>query len=133
MEGQVAFYTSSRVAEEKIMGSIDIMIDAGVSVEFRILPTRCTPYELEGYVKNSLSDVFIVGCSNEAALCSYMASYTDRPVIGIPLSEVDDEETLCNLNEAPKGEDFATVPKDDIECGIGLAIRALKNRQNSLS
>lgn len=129
MGGQVAFFTGSRIAEGKMMGPIEEILDAGVSVESRILPTKCTPYELEKHVIDSLANVFIVGCSRPTTLCSYVASYTNRPVIGVPLSEVDDDLALYNLKETPKGRGFATVPIDDVECGVRLALQALKNQE----
>lgn len=127
MGGQIAFFTGSRIAEEKMLGSIDEIIDAGVSIESRILPTKCSQYELEEHVIDSLADVFVIGSSRPTTLCSYVASCTNRPIIGVPLSEVDDELSLYNLKETPMGGGFATVPIDDVECAIKLALQALQN------
>lgn len=81
---------------------------------------------------NDTIDV-IVACAGMAAfLPSYIASKTDIPVIGVPLSgsALNGFDALCSIAQSPPGVPIAATAIDGVENGILLALRiiGIKNR-----
>jgi len=78
-------------------------------------------------VKGSDARVFIAIAGLSAALPGVIASKTDRPVIGVPVSgKLLGLDALLSIVQMPKGVPVACVGVDNGENAALLAIRILK-------
>ncbi|MBU2100900.1 MAG: 5-(carboxyamino)imidazole ribonucleotide mutase [Candidatus Micrarchaeota archaeon] len=72
-------------------------------------------------------DVFIAIAGLSAALPGVIASYTTKPVIGVPVSsKLNGLDALLSIAQMPKGVPVACVGIDNGENAAWLAIRILK-------
>jgi 5-(carboxyamino)imidazole ribonucleotide mutase len=72
-------------------------------------------------------DVFIAIAGLSAALPGVIASYTKKPVIGVPVSsKLGGLDSLLSIVQMPKGVPVACVGIDNGENAAWLAIRILK-------
>jgi 5-(carboxyamino)imidazole ribonucleotide mutase len=74
---------SDQAIVEKILRKLD---ERGASYEHRVLSAHRNPKELEEYISTSGARIFIGVAGLSAALPGYIASRTQRPVIGVPVS-----------------------------------------------
>lgn len=74
--------------------------------------------------------VIIAAAGLAAALPGFVASLTDLPVIGVPLSKstIGGLDSLLSIVQMPKGVPVMSVGIDGIENAVYAAIRILKNR-----
>ncbi len=84
------------------------------------------PKKLEEIVKNSDAKVFICIAGLSAALPGAVASLTDKPVIGVPVSaKLGGIDALLSIAQMPKGVPVACVGIDNGENAAYLALRIL--------
>ncbi len=77
-------------------------------------------------VKSSESKVFICIAGLSAALPGVVASLTEKPVIGVPVSAaLDGLDALLSIVQMPKGVPVATVGIDNGQNAAYLALRIL--------
>jgi len=114
--------------------------DLPVAVEAgKILDANRIPYELQtasahrepdkvkNIVKKSNADVFIAIAGLSAALPGFIASLTDRPVIGVPVNvKLNGLDALLSTMQMPSGVPVATVGIDNAKNAAHLTIRILK-------
>ena len=129
MEGQITIITGSKEAENKMMDTLERLMEAGVTIESKILSSDCTASGLRTYIYEDIGDVFMVGSSRAHTLCSYIAENTHRPIVGVPLDVTDDGLDLFNQKEPPKGAGFTTVGINDTKNAVYLALRFLELRK----
>ncbi len=105
-----------------------ILDDFGVSYDVALASAHRTPKKLEAYVaeeekKGALC--YIAGAGMAAALPGVVASLTDKPVIGIPLSgaKLDGMDALLSIVQMPSGMPVATVAVDGSKNGALLAVQ----------
>ncbi len=80
--------------------------------------------------KTSSADVFICIAGLAAALPGVVASLTDKPVIGVPVSAaLNGLDALLSMVQMPKGVPVATVGIDNGQNAAHLAIRILKIKE----
>ncbi|MFZ1127056.1 AIR carboxylase family protein, partial [Methanoregula sp.] len=85
------------------------------------------PDTLDAYVKSSPGKVFIAIAGLSAALPGVIASKTDKPVIGVPVSgTLSGLDALLSIVQMPKGVPVACVGVDNGDNAAHLAIRILK-------
>lgn len=78
-------------------------------------------------IKDSSADVFICIAGLAAALPGVVASLTDKPVIGVPVSAaLNGMDALLSMVQMPKGVPVATVGIDNGQNAAHLAIRILQ-------
>ncbi|MHA1346898.1 MAG: 5-(carboxyamino)imidazole ribonucleotide mutase [Candidatus Heimdallarchaeaceae archaeon] len=78
-------------------------------------------------IKDSSADVFICIAGLAAALPGVVASLTDKPVIGVPVSSaLNGMDALLSMVQMPKGVPVATVGIDNGQNAAHLAIRILQ-------
>ena len=78
-------------------------------------------------VENSKADIFVCIAGLAAALPGVVASLTNKPVIGVPVSAaLNGLDALLSIVQMPKGVPVATVGIDNGENAAHLAIRILK-------
>jgi 5-(carboxyamino)imidazole ribonucleotide mutase len=101
----------------------------GISYESRVISAHREPDILEDYLKNSDCRVFIAVAGLSAALPGVVASKTDRPVIGVPVSgKLMGLDALLSIVQMPKGVPVACVGIDNGENAALFAVRILKSR-----
>ncbi len=109
---------------EKVFATLN---EHRVSYDYRVISAHRDPENLDDYVKGSDARVFIAIAGLSAALPGVIASKTDRPVIGVPVSgKLLGLDALLSIVQMPKGVPVACVGVDNGENAALLAIRILK-------
>jgi len=109
---------------EKVFATLN---EHSVSYDYRVISAHRDPGNLDDYVKGSDARVFIAIAGLSAALPGVIASKTDRPVIGVPVSgKLLGLDALLSIVQMPKGVPVACVGVDNGENAALLAIRILK-------
>ncbi|HUM77236.1 MAG TPA: 5-(carboxyamino)imidazole ribonucleotide mutase, partial [Methanoculleus sp.] len=109
---------------EKVFATLN---EHRVSYDYRVISAHRDPENLDEYVKGSDARVFIAIAGLSAALPGVIASKTDRPVIGVPVSgKLLGLDALLSIVQMPKGVPVACVGVDNGENAALLAIRILK-------
>jgi 5-(carboxyamino)imidazole ribonucleotide mutase len=97
-----------------------------VSFDDQIISAHRDPDKLDAYIKKSKAKVFIAVAGLSAALPGVIASKTDKPVIGVPVSgTLNGLDALLAIAQMPKGVPVACVGVDNGENAAWLAIRIL--------
>jgi len=98
-----------------------------VSYDYAVISAHRDPDKLDEYIKTSDANVFIAIAGLSAALPGVIASKTDRPVIGVPVSgTLNGLDALLSIVQMPKGIPVACVGIDNGDNAAHLAIRILK-------
>jgi 5-(carboxyamino)imidazole ribonucleotide mutase len=102
----------------------------GVKVEVKVLSAHRNPRELDRYIEESSGrvDVYIAMAGLSAALPGYIASRTDKPVIGVPLpvGPLNGVDALFSIVQMPRGVPVASVGIGAAENAAYLALRILR-------
>jgi 5-(carboxyamino)imidazole ribonucleotide mutase len=97
-----------------------------VTYDAQIISAHRDPDRLDAYIKTSKSKIFIAIAGLSAALPGVIASKTDKPVIGVPVSgTLNGLDALLAIAQMPKGVPVACVGVDNGENAAWLAIRIL--------
>jgi 5-(carboxyamino)imidazole ribonucleotide mutase len=116
--------TSDAHIVEKV---IKVLEDHGVPYEQHVISAHRDPERLDAYLKESRAKIFIAVAGMSAALPGVIASKTDKPVIGVPVSgKLGGFDSLLSIAQMPKGVPVACVAVDGGENAALLAIRILK-------
>ncbi len=104
-----------------------ILGENGVSYDAQIISAHRDPDKLDAYIKASTAKIFIAIAGLSAALPGVIASRSDKPVIGVPVSgTLNGMDALLSIAQMPKGVPVACVGVDNGENAAWLAIRILK-------
>jgi len=116
------------VAEKAIviLKKFDIIFDVAVASAHR------TPRRVEELVKNSDADVFIAIAGLSAALPGVIASYTCKPVIGVPVSGSINFDALLSIVQMPPGIPVAAVGMDRGDNAAVLAVQMISLSSSEL-
>lgn len=95
-----------------------------IPFEIRVSSAHRDPKGTERLVKGTDADVIIAIAGLSAALPGFVASHTDKPVIGVPVGvKLDGLDALLSMMQMPSGVPVATV---SIDGGKNAAILAMK-------
>jgi 5-(carboxyamino)imidazole ribonucleotide mutase len=98
-----------------------------IAWDYQVISAHRDPDKLDAYVKGAPSKVFIAIAGLSAALPGVIASKTDKPVIGVPVSgTLNGLDALLSIVQMPKGVPVACVGIDNGDNAAHLAIRMLK-------
>ncbi len=98
-----------------------------ISCEVKIASAHREPDTVRKLVEKSNAQVFIAIAGLSAALPGFIASLTDKPVIGVPVSvKLGGLDALLSMVQTPAGVPVATVGIDNGRNAAQLAIRILK-------
>lgn len=123
---EVAILAGSASDAAVVERTAAILNEHGVSYETRIISAHREPDILDEFIRNSDCKVFIAIAGLSAALPGVVASKTDRPVIGVPVSgKLMGFDALLSIVQMPKGVPVACVGIDNGENAALLAIRIL--------
>ena len=84
----------------------------GINYEIIVASAHRTPKRVETVVTGSDADVFIAIAGLSAALPGVVASFTTRPVIGVPVSGTVNLDALLSVTQMPPGIPVAAVGLD---------------------
>jgi 5-(carboxyamino)imidazole ribonucleotide mutase len=119
---------SGSKSDQSIVDKILSRLEAGgASFEHKVLSAHRNPAELEQYLKESDARVFIGVAGLSAALPGVIASRTQRPVIGVPVSaKLGGLDALLSIVQMPPGVPVASVGIDNGDNAALLALRILQ-------
>ena len=119
----IAGSTSDKEVYEK---AEKILRENDIPYELRIISAHRDPDKLDTYLKNSNSLIYIAVAGLSAALPGAIASKTNKPVIGVPVSaKLGGLDALLSIVQMPPGVPVASVGIDRGENAALLAIRIL--------
>ena len=105
---------------EKVLGENNIKYD------LQIISAHRDPDKLDEYLKSNQSLIYIAVAGLSAALPGVIASKTNKPVIGVPVStKLGGLDALLSIAQMPPGVPVAFVGVDRGENAAYLAIRIL--------
>ena len=86
----------------------------GVAFEMAVVSAHRTPHEVAQFSENASSrgiEIIIAGAGGAAHLPGMVASYTELPVIGVPvpIGALQGQDALLSIVQMPKGVPVATV------------------------
>jgi 5-(carboxyamino)imidazole ribonucleotide mutase len=103
-----------------------ILKENNILYELKIISAHRDPEKLDNYLKNCDSLVYIAVAGLSAALPGIIASKTNKPVIGVPVSaKLGGLDALLSIVQMPPGVPVASVGIDRGENAAHLAIRIL--------
>ena len=97
----------------------------GVGSEIVVASAHRTPERLWKMVRESDAKVFITIAGLAAALPGAVASYTTKPVIGVPVSGAVNLDSILSIVQMPPGIPVAAVGLDRGENAAILAVEML--------
>ena len=105
--------------------AIALLRKFGVQFDIAVASAHRTPRRVEDLVTGSDADVFISIAGLSAALPGVVASYTVKPVIGVPVSGSINIDALFSIVQMPPGIPVAAVGMDRGENAAVLALEIL--------
>lgn len=97
----------------------------GITYEAAVASAHRTPKRVEDLVKGSDADVFIAIAGMSAALPGVVASFTVKPVIGVPVSGKMTMDAVLSIVQMPPGIPVAAVGLDRGDNAAILATQIL--------
>ena len=119
----IAGSTSDKEIYEK---AEKVFKENGIRYDFQVISAHRDPEKLEEYIRTSPSKIYIAVAGLSAALPGVIASKTDKPVIGVPVStKLGGLDALLSIVQMPPKIPVACVGIDRGENAAYLAIRIL--------
>ena len=112
--------------------AINILKKFGVPFDIDVASAHRTPHRVEELVTKSDADVFIAIAGLSAALPGVIASFTTKPVIGVPVSGAINYDALLSIVQMPPGIPVAAVGMDRGDNAAVLAIEMMSISDSSL-
>ncbi len=117
---------------EKAKRALDVLNDFSVDYEIHVASAHRTPEHVEKIVKGCKHEVFLIFAGLSAALPGFVASLTERPVIGVPISSNVPFDSLLSMVQMPKGVPIAVVGVDNVVNGALMCIEILSLKYTNL-
>lgn len=119
---------SGSVSDSAITDKVRKVLDENsIPYDAQVISAHRDPDKLDAYIKTSDAKIFVAIAGLSAALPGVIASKTDKPVIGVPVSgTLNGLDALLAIAQMPKGVPVACVGVDNGENAAWLAIRILK-------
>lgn len=103
-----------------------VLKENNINYDLQIISAHRNPEQLDEYLKTCDSLIFIAVAGLSAALPGVIASKTNKPVIGVPVSaKLGGLDALLSIVQMPPGVPVASVGIDRGENAAYLAIRIL--------
>ena len=116
---------SDRGVAEKASAVLD---EHGITHDYQVISAHRDPDLLDRYIRESDCRVFIAIAGLSAALPGVIASKTEKPVIGVPVSgSLMGIDALLSIVQMPRGVPVACVGVDNGANAALLAIRILRS------
>ena len=119
----IAGSTSDKEVYEK---AEKVLKENNIKYDLQIISAHRDPEKLDDYIKNCESLIYIAIAGLSAALPGVIASKTDKPVIGVPVSaKLGGLDALLSIVQMPPRVPVACVGIDRGENAAYLAVRIL--------
>lgn len=105
--------------------AIAILRKFGVEFDIAVASAHRTPRRVEELVADSDADVFIAIAGLSAALPGVVASFTVKPVVGVPVSGAVNLDALLSVVQMPPGIPVAAVGLDRGDNAAVLAVEII--------
>lgn len=105
--------------------AISILRKFEVPFDIAVASAHRTPKRVEELVEGSDADVFISIAGLSAALPGVIASFTTKPVIGVPVSGAINFDALLSIVQMPPGVPVAAVGMDRGDNAAVLAVEMM--------
>ena len=105
--------------------AIKVLNKFGVAYDIAVASAHRTPQRVEQLVTGTDASVFISIAGLSAALPGVIASFTTKPVIGVPVSGSLNYDALLSIVQIPPGIPVAAVGMDRGDNAATLAIEML--------
>ena len=105
--------------------AIKVLNKFGVAYDIAVASAHRTPQRVEQLVTGTDASVFISIAGLSAALPGVIASFTTKPVIGVPVSGSLNYDALLSIVQMPPGIPVAAVGMDRGDNAATLAIEML--------
>ena len=129
---RVGIIMGSKSDLDEMQKAGDVLAEAGVLYEIRVMSAHRDPETVADYCKNARMRglrVLIAGAGLSAALPGVAAAHTDLPVIGVPLSSrlsaAGGLDAILSVVQMPPGVPVAAVGLDNPRNAAHLALRIL--------
>lgn len=123
----ILIIAGSKSDEDIVKNTEKILNENNVKYSVEYCSFHREPKKLEEIVKSSDAKIFICIAGLSAALPGAVASFTDKPVIGVPVSaKLNGIDALLSIVQMPRGVPVACVGIDNGENAAYLALRILK-------
>ena len=110
----------------------DIFKRFNISYGFAVASAHRTPKKVEDLVEESDAKIFIAIAGLSAALPGVIASFTTRPVIGVPVSGKVNMDAILSIVQMPPGIPVAAVGLDRGDNAAVLAAEILSINDKGL-
>ena len=129
---RVGIIMGSKSDMDEMQKAGDVLHDAGVLYEIRVMSAHRDPETVADYCRNARLRglrVIIAGAGLSAALPGVAAAHSDLPVIGVPLSSrlsaAGGLDAILSVVQMPPGVPVAAVGLDNPRNAAHLALRIL--------
>ena len=123
---KISIIAGSTSDEDVYKKTEKVLTEKKIDYDLQILSAHRNPKELDNYIKNCDSLIYIAVAGLSAALPGVIASKTNKPVIGVPVSaKLNGLDALLSIVQMPPGVPVACVGIDRGENAAYLAIRIL--------
>jgi 5-(carboxyamino)imidazole ribonucleotide mutase len=123
----VSIIMGSESDKEIATKAVEILNSNNIPHEVKVLSAHRNPKELEKYISETKSEIFIAIAGLAAHLPGFIASRTEKPVIGVPVSsKLGGLDALLSIVQMPSGVPVACVGIDNARNAAFLALRILK-------
>ncbi|MGZ4942652.1 MAG: 5-(carboxyamino)imidazole ribonucleotide mutase [Halobacteriota archaeon] len=118
----VASTSDMHIAEK----AVEVIKGAGVTYDVQVISAHREPERLDAYVKETEVRVYIAIAGLAAALPGVIASKTESPVVGVPVSsKLNGLDALLSIVQMPYGVPVASVGIDNGGNAALLALRII--------
>lgn len=102
-------------SDREIAKKAEVVLEKlGIPYETRVISAHRNHKEVDRYVEESKSDVFITIAGLAAHLPGFVSSLTTKPVIGVPVSgKLAGLESILSMVQMPSGVPVGTVGVDN--------------------
>jgi len=104
----------------------------GIEHEVSVASAHRDPQAVQTIVTSSKAEVFIAIAGLSAALPGVVASHTQRPVIGVPVSGKVNLDSILSIVQMPPGVPVAAVGLDNGKNAAIMAARILALKDDAL-
>ncbi|MGZ4940680.1 MAG: 5-(carboxyamino)imidazole ribonucleotide mutase [Halobacteriota archaeon] len=119
----VASTSDMHIAEK----AVEVIKGAGVTYDVQVISAHREPERLDAYVKETQVKVYIAIAGLAAALPGVIASKTESPVVGVPVSsKLNGLDALLSIVQMPYGVPVASVGIDNGGNAALLALRIIR-------
>ncbi|MFX1477480.1 MAG: 5-(carboxyamino)imidazole ribonucleotide mutase [Promethearchaeota archaeon] len=111
-----------------------VLKENNIEYDLQIISAHRNPDELDQFLKSCKSSIYIAVAGLSAALPGVIASKTNKPVIGVPVSaKLGGLDALLSIVQMPPGVPVACVGIDSGDNAAYLAIRILDLLKKSVN